>query len=98
MGCSDTYCFEETVGLQHHEPSVSVYPNPLRGGILTIESSAFVEFRGLTDMLGNALPVSSLNRQGYRVMIGLEHLTPGIYVLQLINGNRPMSIQIAVAP
>lgn len=80
--CSDTSaCFNSTVGLEEvSAPSVVVYPNPVNGGMIHIETTAAIVNVTLMDMTGRTIP---LHENETFQSINVSHVKTGNYLMYI---------------
>ena len=91
MGCTDTYCVSDEVGINEHQTAISIYPNPVTENSFTINSSEPYLIEGIYDITGKLISYEETLIDKQKSGINLIDAQTGIYFLKLnLNGRVEM--------
>lgn len=96
LGCTDTYCLSDDLGIDDDQRSIAVYPNPVANKVFTIQSSAPFEIEGIYDMTGKSIPFSINIVDKETGKISITHTPPGIYILNINSGGNHEVLKLVV--
>lgn len=91
MGCTDTYCVSDDLGINDHQTAISIYPNPVTENSFTINSTEPYLIEGIYDITGKLILYEETILDKQKSGINLIDAQTGIYFLKLnINGRVEM--------
>ena len=83
MGCTDTYCVSDEVGINDHQTYISIYPNPVTENSFTINSTEPYLIEGIYDLTGKLILYEETIIDKQKNGINLIDAQTGIYFLKL---------------
>lgn len=83
MGCTDTYCISDDLGIKDRQTTVSIYPNPITDHSLTISSTDPYLIEGIYDITGKSISYETIIIDQEKSGINLIEAQTGIYFLKL---------------